>query len=71
MAVVFIVLAAGLTFAAWRNRRNGGWWIFSAFALLNAVAAVLAIASHDPYAWRLRPASQFEDEPNYRGRSIK
>lgn len=55
MAIVMIILAAGLAIAAY-NAGPGSIRIgLVIFSLLNAFGAVSSITKNDPYAYRLMP----------------
>lgn len=55
MAVVMIILALGLAFAAYKSATSSVRWFLLVCCLLNAFTAALVIHQKDPYAFKLRP----------------
>ncbi|CAN7381779.1 hypothetical protein LJR168_002331 [Pseudoxanthomonas sp. LjRoot168] len=65
MAIVFIVLAIGLAFAAHRTTDKLVRVSCMVLCLANLAGAATAIYKDDPYAFKLRP-NDGEYDPNYR-----
>jgi hypothetical protein len=55
MAVVMIILALGLGFAAYKAETAVIKWFLITCCLLNALTAASVIYDKDPYAFKLRP----------------
>lgn len=65
MAIVFLVLAAGLAVAAYRADDKAGRWFMAICCVGNLAAAVHMIAKDDRYAFRFKPNDGYY-EPAYR-----
>lgn len=55
MAIVMMILAAGLAIAAYKAGPGSVRIGLLAFSILNALGAASSITKNDPYAYRLMP----------------
>lgn len=61
MVFVFLVFAIGLAIAAYQTKETAMRVFFIACCLLNLAGVGVAIYKNDPYAFKLRPASEGYD----------